>query len=120
MRILIIDDVRSASIAERHMTFNHRGHATEDHMVMICRTHDDGLAELKDGGPWNVLMLDHDLGCYNENGREQNGYHILCFLEENPQFTPDCIDIITANASVRRKMEQVAAKLVAAKQNSKK
>ena len=116
MRILIIDDARSASIAERHMTFNHRGHATEDHTVMICRTYDDGLAELKDGGPWNILMLDHDLGCFLPDGKEQNGYHILCFLEEFTQYTPNAIDIITANVSVRYKMQVVAAKLVAAKQ----
>ena len=63
-RTLLIDDVRTLKA--------HR----------IARTYDEGIKALTEES-WDILLLDHDLGCFDENGREWTGYDILCFLEEN-------------------------------------
>jgi hypothetical protein len=110
MRVLLIDDIRPPSIANRWMT------AKEPHMVMVCRTYQDGLAELRDGGPWDLLLLDHDLGCFDENGREWTGYDILLFLRENLQYLPKDIYLVTSNASMWGPMDKLIERLYVMKE----
>ena len=38
-------------------------------------------------------------------GRELTGYDIACWLEQNPQFLPDRIEIVTNNPAGRRNIE---------------
>lgn len=92
MKTLMIDDQRTIKGAK------------------IARTYKEGLDYLEFGGPWDILYLDHDLGDF-QNEREYNGYHILCWLEEHPQHLPQKIITITANSSVREKMNLVIKKL---------
>ncbi len=56
------------------------------------------------------MLLDHDLGCFKD-GREWTGYDVLCFLEEHTEYLPGKIQLVTANASARPKMQQVINKL---------
>ena len=55
---------------------------------------DDGLKALTDEGPWDLLMLDHDLG---ESDPHKTGYGIMCFLEQNQQYLPGKIQIVSNN-----------------------
>jgi len=92
MRYLLIDDLREVGAD------------------YTARTYADGIDALRKGG-WDVLYLDHDLGCFDESGREQTGYDIMCWLEANPEFLPGKIVLVTSNPSGRQKMQQVVDKL---------
>lgn len=88
-RTLLIDDVRTLN-ADR-----------------IARTYDEGIAALQEES-WDTLLLDHDLGCFDENGREYTGYDVMCFLEENPQYLPLLdIRIVSANPVGRDRMQRI-------------
>ncbi len=65
MRTLLIDDLRNIKAD------------------VIARTYDEGIRELTYNGPWDLLLLDHDLASF-VNGIEKTGYDVMCFLEENP------------------------------------
>lgn len=97
-RILAIDDCRELAFAH-----------------VLCRTVQDGITALKYMGPWDSLYLDHDMGAiqrqFTESGVELNGYHVLCFLEENPEFLPKAIRLVTDNASARPKMQYLVNRL---------
>ena len=55
---------------------------------------------------WDLLYLDHDLGDFSGvEGRELTDYDVACRLEENPQFLPDRVEIVTSNPSGRQKIE---------------
>lgn len=91
-RVLLIDDKRNIKA------------------TLVCRTYDEGLSALK-SEKWQLLYLDHDLGCYDENGREKTGYDIMCFLEEYPQYLPEKIMIVSSNPVGRKRMQVVIDKL---------
>lgn len=92
MRTLLIDDLREMGVD------------------VTARTYEAGIEALRQGG-WDILYLDHDLGCFDETGREYNGYDIVCWLEEHLEFLPGKIILVTANPVGRRKMQQVIDKL---------
>lgn len=75
-------------------------------MTKVAKTFEAGLEALKDGH-WDVLYLDHDLG----QPEPKNGYRILCWLEENPEFLPRQIVLVTSNPVGRQKMQAVLDKL---------
>ena len=63
----------------------------------VARTFQEGIEALREQH-WEVLYLDHDLGDFSIiDGRELTGYDVACWLEENPQFLPDRIEIVTSN-----------------------
>lgn len=95
-RILAIDDVRECGGAS-----------------ILARNYSDGLKCLTQLGPWDELWLDHDLGydSVGVDGREQTGYHILEFLENNQQYRPGQITLITSNPAGRQRMEVVLERL---------
>lgn len=97
-RILGIDDCRELS-----------------YCAVLARTYHDGIRALKFYPKWDELHLDHDLGAvepqYTESGRELTGYDVLCFLEENPEYLPKRIVLVTSNPSGRVRMEQLLKKL---------
>jgi hypothetical protein len=112
MNILIIDDQRmpgpaaaSAGISIRHPPDG------EAHYVRITRSFKEGIEALKSGGPWTLLLLDHDLASYDEDGKEKTGYDVMCFLEANPQYLPAQIACCSSNPPGKAKIEQVIRKL---------
>ena len=92
--VLLIDDERTVEFIEK--TYG---------LVpsRIARTFSEGIQALKESR-WDILLLDHDLACYDEEGNELTGYKVLLFLEENPEFMPKQVKIITSNASARIKI----------------
>ena len=90
MRVLLIDDVREVEGAD-----------------FTARTFDEGMNQLINKGPWGMLLIDHDLGDFDDTGRERTGYDILCFLEQNPQYVPHKIVVVSDNPVGREKMNQV-------------
>ena len=95
MRVLLIDDMRNLPA---------------DH---TCRTYEEGIKYLQKG-PWDLLLLDHDLGDFIFEGtymREKTGYDVLCWLERNPQFLPKRIELVTANPVGRQRMESLVRRL---------
>lgn len=93
LKTLLIDDVRDLPVDE------------------IARTYWDGIEALEKRGPWDLLVLDHDLGNYSEDGTELTGYDVVCWLEQNPQYLPKEIQLITANPVGRQRMRQVIERL---------
>jgi hypothetical protein len=83
---------------------------------VICRRPDDGIKALIGMGPFDILYLDHDMGI--ENGFidpliasiagaldnyetppmiEYSGYGVACFIENHPEYAPDCVEIVSDN-----------------------
>lgn len=77
----------------------------------VARTYQEGIEALE-REEWDILLLDHDLGCFDNNGREWTGYDILCWLEDHPEYLPSCnIRIVSSNPAGRIRMEAVINKL---------
>jgi hypothetical protein len=89
LKTLLIDDLRDIA-AQR-----------------VARTYDEGIQALKDGS-WDILYLDHDLGDPDE---KKTGYGVMCFLEENEQFLPRKIVLVTSNPVGRKNMQAVIDRL---------
>lgn len=64
MRTLLIDDLRNLKAD------------------CIARNPQEGINLLRLCGPWDVLLLDHDMATWDENGKEWTGYDIILWLEE--------------------------------------
>lgn len=94
MRVLLIDDIRV------------RAEATE-----TARNFWDGITQLETNGPWDILLLDHDLASYEDDGRERTGYDVMVFLEQYPKFKPGRIEFVTSNPVGRQRMEMIRRKL---------
>lgn len=93
MDSLVIDDKRTIPNAEA-----------------TARTYQEGIKFLQQK-KWSKLYLDHDLGCFDEHGREWTGYDVLCWLEVNQQYLPVSIVLLTNNGSVLQKMMRLIDKL---------
>lgn len=102
MRNLLIDDERGVAAIEL---------STGIKVTEIARTFADGINALKQGEKVNVLLLDHDLGSFDEEGNELTGYKIMVFLEEHPEYLPKSIVLVTANPVGRAKTQAVIDKL---------
>ena len=71
----------------------------------VARTYKEGIDALAQQH-WELVYLDHDLGDFSgDGGRELTGYDIACWLEHNPQFLPDRMEIVTSNPADRKKIE---------------
>ena len=76
----------------------------------VCRD----IEKLKDMlicGYIDNLSLDHDIGCFNCNGREITGYDVLCWIEQSGHVPHGKILIHSANPVGRMRMLQVIKKL---------
>lgn len=93
MRYLLIDDCRNI------------------HVDTVARDYNDGITQLEKYGPWDVLYLDHDLASFTEDGEERTGYHIMCWLEANPQYLPGRIECVSSNPVGRARIDIVIKKL---------
>lgn len=93
MKTLLIDDMRNI---------------TAD---LIARTYDEGIKALMND-QWDILLLDHDLGCFDVDGREWTGYDVMCWLESHPEHLPtNYIRVVSSNPAGRKRMEVVINKL---------
>ncbi len=105
MRVLLIDDTRmedAPNIMRR--------------IDLIARNARMGFDALSKMGPWDLLLLDHDLNSFDANGREWTGYDIMCFLEEEvaagrESILPGRIEIVSSNPVGRRRMQLLIDKL---------
>lgn len=106
MKVLLIDDLRMPSWIDK--TYDDNGNVSEkfsDDTTVIARTPEIGIHQLTNDGPWDVLLLDHDMGS------SKTGYDVLCFLEENTHLLPKNIILVTANTSGGMKMQQCLERL---------
>jgi hypothetical protein len=94
MRTLAIDDTRELPEAS-----------------VLARNYFEGILQLEKNGPWDLLLLDHDLASFDENGREKTGYDIMCWLEENKQFLPKKIECVSANPVGRSRITSLIVSL---------
>lgn len=79
MLTLLIDDARTLEVTQ------------------TARNYADGIAALQER-QWDVLYLDHDLGDFSgPNGRERTGYDVVCWLEQNPEFMPKKVVVVSSN-----------------------
>lgn len=70
---------------------------------VVARTFDEGLQALQDYEV-SLLYLDHDLGSLDV---KETGYDIVCWLEQNPEYWPQEIIVITANPVGRQNIYRV-------------
>ena len=95
-KVLLIDDQREPDWIQNPDKEIPEGKTTRprytDEETRICRTTEEGLDVIKEQ-KWDVLLLDHDMG------PGKSGMHILYFLmeEENAQYMPEKIYLVTAN-----------------------
>lgn len=101
MKTLLIDDARDVDFV------NDTWCVTVTH---IARTYGEGIRQLKEGGI-DLLLLDHDLACYDDDGNELTGYKVMLYLEEHPEYLPGRIVLVTSNPVGRDKMQTVIDKL---------
>lgn len=92
-RILLIDDVRNMDAD------------------VIARNYWEGIKQLELNGPWDLLLLDHDLASFDKHGREKTGYDVMLYLEQFPSKLPKEIEFVTSNPVGRQKMKVVRRKL---------
>jgi len=102
MKILLIDDLRTNEFIEA----NYGAKVTH-----VARTFSEGINALKFEGPFDLLLLDHDLASFDEEGNELTGYKVMLFLEENTHLLPKEIVLVTSNPVGRAKMKTVIDKL---------
>lgn len=101
MKTLLIDDLRAVDFVNQTWNVN---------VTDVARTFADGINALKEGNI-DTLLLDHDLASFDEEGNELTGYKIMVFLEENPEFLPKRILLVTSNPVGRANMQRVIDKL---------
>lgn len=102
-RVLLIDDTRTEEAPNIMRKVD-----------LIARTYWTGKDALIKMGPWDVLLLDHDLNSFDKDGPsggEWTGYNIMCFLEEHPEYLPGRIEIVSSNPVGRKRMQMVIDKL---------
>jgi DNA modification methylase len=105
MRILLIDDLRDLrAIAPLYV-----GSAAYEGRT--ARTFDEGIKALNEG-PWDLLLLDHDLGDYKAD-RERTGYDVACYLEEHPELLPGKTVCVSANPVGAQRIRDIMEKLYA-------
>jgi hypothetical protein len=64
---------------------------------------------LLDSGEVDELSLDHDLGLWDDDGREQTGYDVLLWIEEQVVlhgYRPPALAVHSANSAARERMER--------------
>lgn len=78
----------------------------------LARTYDDAIAKL-DTTRYDIVSLDHDLGCFNADGREMTGYDVALYLADrrhNGHPVPDIVKCHSANPAGRQRIEGVIAR----------
>lgn len=100
-KTLLIDDLRNPGNPSKGIPDD----------AVVARTYREGIEKLQQN-KWDCLCLDHDLGDFSgPEGRELTGQSVLDWLEQNPEFIPDRIRIVTDNAAKIIPMRQQAHRL---------
>lgn len=102
MKILLIDDARDIDYINRGWNVK---------VTHVARTFAEGIKALKENGPFDILLLDHDLDSFDEEKNELTGYMIMIFLEQNLHLLPKKVELVTSNPVGRAKMQVVIDKL---------
>lgn len=102
MKTLLIDDIRNTDYIKV---------AYGIEVTHIARNFAAGINALKFEGPFDLLLLDHDLASFDEEGNELTGNTIMLFLEEHPEYLPKDIILVTANPVGRVNMQRIVNKL---------
>lgn len=102
-RVLLIDDMRTNTDPGC------------EEATVIARNYLEGLKLLLNFDDWDVLLIDHDLGDFGEEGNERTGYDVMCKLEEAVflygHFAPPIIKCVSSNGPGRKRIQQVIDKL---------
>lgn len=110
-KILLIDDQRDPEMIKNGKEDeNDLPESYKESEVEIARTYAEGIRALE-RQDWELLLLDHDLSSFRDDGKEQTGYDVMCWLEEHPEHIPKGIKLVTANPSGGRRMLAVIQKL---------
>jgi CheY-like chemotaxis protein len=99
MKVLLIDDQRTPVLIKSQYDIQ---------VTSVATDYNEGIRALKEDGPFDLLLLDHDLGSYNEDGREMTGTDIMQFLLENPIYLPIDIYVVSANPVGAQRMREMA------------
>jgi len=98
MRVLLIDDNRTPALIKNTYNID---------VTVQGWSYTEGLELLINNQPFDILLLDHDLASYDNNGVEKTGLDVMYFLEAHPQHTPKEIMFVTANPVGRQNMQNV-------------
>src|ERR1700677_3922954 len=110
-KILLIDDQRTPEMVHTGKLDENGGNQTFKSVdVEVADRYNKGIEALE-RQRWDLLLLDHDLSSYRDDGREMTGYDVLCWLEEHPEFIPAGIRLVTANPSGGKRMLAVIQKM---------
>jgi len=91
-RCLLIDDIRDLAAD------------------VIARNYFEGIKQLKLNGPWDLLLLDHDLASFIDS-KEYTGYDIMCWLEGNQEYLPSEIICVSSNPVGAQRIKTVIDRL---------
>jgi len=105
-QIILSDIIKKCHVSERFLVIDDL--RIFDNVTSYARTFEDGISELKNNGPWDILYLDHDLGSVDD---EKTGYGILLFLEQNKNLLPEEIILVSANPVGVKRMKQILEKI---------
>ena len=110
MKILMIDDAKNPR--EFFKDSNKTRFTTEE--VTLVKTYSEGMDHLLDQGPWDVLLLDWNLG---EDDRMKNGLTILSRYEHylntgRCQHKVKKIILITADENTREEMKMICQEMI--------
>lgn len=105
MKILMIDDEKCPTSFRKNKD---TPFTLEE--VTLARNYSDGLTQLLENGPWDVLLLDWNL---NEFSRARNGLHILKNLQRKSQTKlVSRVIIITTDEAIRSEMREICKAMV--------
>ena len=98
MKVLLIDDQRTKEFIKSVYGVT---------VSSVAKNYQEGVDQLTNHGPWDVLLLDHDLGSFDENGKELTGSSIMQFLQQNKQLLPKTVVFVTSNPAGLKHMEAI-------------
>lgn len=93
MRVLLIDDEKGIEAD------------------LVARTFEEGMDAIENKGPWDLVLLDHDLGTKDP---KKTGYDILCHVRDNMPIEkwPVEFKLISMNPAGMKRMNYVLGDLV--------
>ena len=110
-RVLAVDDEKSSHVItdlifpapkdctfEEHDIITRKRKAFEAGMVLV-KTIEKCLIQLKESGPWDILCLDYDLG-------DRNATEITDYLEKNTDQLPNEVYIVSFNPPGRKQLAE--------------
>jgi CheY-like chemotaxis protein len=66
------------------------------HIDQVARTYNEAIKALQERR-WDLVLLDHDLGDFDEQGKERHGHSIATWIEEHVQYLPRRLVAVSRN-----------------------